>query len=189
MNRHFLEYWFRKRSWLSWLHPFSTSRLFRKLISFSEELEELDLRYNLIGDLGGKEVVEGLKIRNRGKPDEKVKCNPPIYSTLAPGKWYYNITNNREPSGNGRIRHAPNEPRYLCCHFAPLWPEEEGQRKKEIRQRTNPVSPVLFVTAHSATDWSEAFSNHDRLFSKIVSVAGNATYNSLCRSVGWSVGR
>ena len=40
--------------------------MFRKLISFSEELEELDLRYNLIGDLGGKEVVEGLKIRNRG---------------------------------------------------------------------------------------------------------------------------
>ena len=57
----------RKKTSGFWQNTFNLSRLFRKLISFSEELEELDLRYNLIGDLGGKEVVEGLKIRNRGE--------------------------------------------------------------------------------------------------------------------------
>lgn len=47
--------------------PLICMRLFRKLITHSTCLEELDLEDNLIGDLGGRELVEGLLDRKEAK--------------------------------------------------------------------------------------------------------------------------
>ena len=42
-------------------------RLVRKLIAHSKCLEEIDLEDNLIGDMGGRELVEGLEERKEGQ--------------------------------------------------------------------------------------------------------------------------
>ncbi|XP_048247427.1 uncharacterized protein LOC124119712 [Haliotis rufescens] len=47
--------------------PIICMRLFRKLLMCSHCLEELDLEDNLIGDLGGREIVEGLMYRKEEK--------------------------------------------------------------------------------------------------------------------------
>ena len=41
-------------------------RLFRNLIMNSECLQEIDLDDNLIGDMGGRELYEGLEARKEG---------------------------------------------------------------------------------------------------------------------------
>ena len=49
------------------LAPLICMRLVRKLIAHSKCLEEIDLEDNLIGDMGGRELVEGLEERKEGK--------------------------------------------------------------------------------------------------------------------------
>ena len=49
----------------TWLHLIFRS-LFCRLIANSECLEELDLEDNLIGDLGGREVMDALIDRKEG---------------------------------------------------------------------------------------------------------------------------
>lgn len=47
--------------------PLICMRLFRKLITHSKCLQELDLEDNLIGDAGGRELIEGLESRSACK--------------------------------------------------------------------------------------------------------------------------
>lgn len=43
-----------------------------RLITHSEGLQELDLDDNLIGDLGGREILEALMDRKEGKADRSI---------------------------------------------------------------------------------------------------------------------
>lgn len=49
------------------LAPVMCMRLFRKLITHSDCLQEIDLEHNLIGDLGGRELLEALMDRKEAK--------------------------------------------------------------------------------------------------------------------------
>ncbi|XP_074657903.1 uncharacterized protein LOC141910910 [Tubulanus polymorphus] len=47
--------------------PVIAMRLFRQWITFSDCLQEIDLDKNLIGNLGGREILEGIKTRKEAK--------------------------------------------------------------------------------------------------------------------------
>ncbi|ESO98833.1 hypothetical protein LOTGIDRAFT_231199 [Lottia gigantea] len=49
------------------LAPLICMRLFKKLLMFSEGIEELDLDDNLISDMGGRELLDGLTFRKEEK--------------------------------------------------------------------------------------------------------------------------
>ena len=52
----------RRKEWIKTVHVG-----FFRLLAHSKCLEELDLEDNLIGDLGGQELLNGLSIRKEGK--------------------------------------------------------------------------------------------------------------------------
>ena len=47
--------------------PLLCMRQFRRLITHSAVVQELDFEDNLIGDIGGRELMEGLYCRKEGK--------------------------------------------------------------------------------------------------------------------------
>lgn len=69
------------------LAPLICMRVFRKLITHSKCLQELDLEDNLIGDLGGREILEALQDRKEvGLPSMKARTthrlNPDIFNSI-----------------------------------------------------------------------------------------------------------
>ena len=53
----------------------SSSSYFYRLITHSDCLKEIDLEHNLIGDLGGRELLEAIMDRKEGEICKSSKCN------------------------------------------------------------------------------------------------------------------